>query len=145
MPTASKRQMNWSGVTFTPQGGSAVVLTGVTNVEYDSGGSLVSFSGDGDLYESLQVNDMNAPRFTITLADLGAVGSISNGTRGTFAATHNDARNKTGTGAITYTGVNAIVSTRTAGGQHRQVGSGTLAIAFESPDGQTNPVTTSAA
>ena len=59
--SATKRFMNWTGVTFTPVGGSATTITGVTSVAIDSGGSLARFSGDGDRYVTTMVNDFNEP------------------------------------------------------------------------------------
>src|SRR5450759_3125361 len=100
---ATKRFMNWTGVTFTPQNGSPTPFTGVTSIQIDSGGSLIKFSGDGDRYSTTVVNDFNDPTVTVHSADLAAVRAFPVGTGGTFSATHNDAKNGVGTGAITYT------------------------------------------
>ena len=87
---ATKRFMNWTGVTFTPQGGTATLITGVTSVEIDSGGNLLKFSGDGDRYSTTVVNDYNDPTVTIHCADLATIRSFPIGMAGTFTATHNN-------------------------------------------------------
>ena len=142
---ASKRFMNWSAVAFTPNGGTATPITGVTSVAIDSGGSLIKFSGDGDRYPTTVVNDHNEPVVTVQAADLAAVRANPAGTVGTFSATHNDARNGAGTGAITYTLANAVVATNPVQGAHRQFGHGTLTITAYSSDGVTNPLSTTIA
>ena len=141
--TTTKRFMNWTGVTFTPNGGSPMTITGVTSVSIDSGGSLLKFAGDGDRYNTTVVNDFNEPTITVQSADLAAVRANPVGTLGTFTATHNDARNGPGSGSITYTLANAIVATNPVKGSHRQFGQGTLTFASFSADGVTNPLSTS--
>lgn len=142
---ASKRFMNWTGVAFTPSGGTATPITGVTSVSIDTGGNLLKFSGDGDRYNTTVVNDHNEPVVTVHAADLAAVRANPPGTVGTFTATHNDARNGTGSGAITYTLANAVVATNPVQGSHRQFGQGTVTIAAFSTDGVTNPLSTTLA
>lgn len=132
--------MNWTGVAFTPQNGSTIVLTGVSSIQIDSGGSLLKFSGDGDRYNTTVVNDFNEPTVTVNCADLAAVRSLPVGTVGTFTATHNDARNGAGTGAITYTLANAVVASNPIQGSHRRFGQGTLTLTAFSVDGVTNPL-----
>jgi hypothetical protein len=137
--------MNWTGVTFTPFNGTATAITGVTGVAIDSGGSLAKFSGDGDRYSTTVVNDYNEPTVTVQAADLAAIRANPAGTAGTFSATHNDARNGIGTGAITYTLTNAVIATNSIRGSHRQFGQGTLTLTSYSSDGVTNPLSTSTA
>jgi hypothetical protein len=106
---------------------------------------LTKFSGDGDRYSTTVVNDFNDPTVTVHSADLAAVRAFPVGTVGTFSATHNDARNGAGTGAITYTLTNAVVASNPIHGSHRQFGQGTLTLSAMSPDGVTNPLSTSLA
>ena len=142
---ATKRFMNWTGVTFTPFNGTVTTITGVTGVLIDSGGSLVKFSGDGDRYNTTVVNDMNEPTVTVQAADLAAIRAHPVGTAGTFTATHNDAGNGNGSGAITYTLSNAVIASDSIRGAHRQFGQGVLTITAYSSDGVTNPLSTSTA
>ena len=143
--SATKRFMNWSGVAFAPFGGSAIPITGVTSVEIDTGGSLVKFSGDGDRFHTVVVNDVSDPTITVHAADLAALRANPAGTVGTFTATFNDARNGSGSGAITYTLSNAVVASSNVRGQHRQFGQGTLVLTAFSADGVTNPLSTTLA
>jgi hypothetical protein len=140
--TATKRFMNWTGVSFTPTGGSSTLITGVTSLTIDSGGTLSRFSGDGDRYYTTVVNDFNEPVITIQSADLAAIRTNPTGTVGTFSATHNDAKNGAGSGAVTYTLTNAVIATNPIQGAHRQFGQGTLTITAFSADGVTNPLST---
>ncbi len=142
--SATKRFLNWTGVTFTPTGQDPISITGVTSLGIQKhGGALLKFSGDGDRYMTTVVPDVIEPEITIQTADLTALRSIPVGTIGTLSATHNDARNGTGVGAITYTLANAVVSANTHQGEHRKFGRGTIAFSAFSVDGQTNPLTSS--
>ncbi len=143
--SATKRFMNWTGVTFTPVNGSATAITGVTSVTIDSGGSIARFAGDGDRFVTTMVNDFNEPSVTIHAADLSALQANPIGTIGTFSATHNDAKNGVGTGAVTYTLANAVVSACQVHGAHRQFGQGSMTLGAFSGDGVTNPLSTSIA
>ena len=143
--SATKRFMNWTAVTFTPIGGSATPITGVTSVSIDSGGSLARFSGDGDRYVTTMVNDFNEPTVVIQAGDLAALRANPVGTAGTLTATHNDARNGVGSGAVTYTMANAVVAACHVHGAHRQFGQGSITFAAFSGDGVTNPLATSIA
>lgn len=141
---ATKRLMNWSGLTFTPTGGSAINLTGVSNVQVALNGSIQKFSGDYDKFPTTVIADFADPLFTITTADIAAALSIY-GLRGALVAVQRDAKNGTGSGAITYTVSGAVVMDVDTGGQHRQFGQATIKICTESSDGATNPVATSVA
>lgn len=140
---ATKRQMNWTGLSMTPSGGSAVTPTGVTNVQYRHQGSVQKFSGDGDRFPTTVVADFADPMFVVTVADINAILGLF-GQRGSFTVTHKDAKLAAG-GSIQYTAANpaAVYFDGDAGGAHRQFGQGTLNVCFESADGQTNPVSTS--
>ena len=143
--SATKRYMNWSGVTFTPSNGTGTTITGVTSIAIESGSSIARFAGDGDHFVTTMVNDFNEPSVTVHAADLGALQANPVGTVGTFVATHNDARNGASTGAITYTIANAVVTSLHLRGSHRQFGQGTLLLEAFSSDGVTNPVAISVA
>jgi hypothetical protein len=141
--SATKRFLNWTGVTFTPVGGSPTVITGVTSVSIDSGGSLLKFAGDGDRYHTTVVNDFNEPTISVQAADLAAIRANPVGTVGTFTATHNDAKNGIGSGSVTYTLSNSVIASNTIRGSHRQFGQGTLTLTAFSSDGVTNPLSAS--
>jgi hypothetical protein len=142
---STNRFLNWTGVSFTPSGGAPTPISGVTSIRIDTGGSLLKFSGDGDRYSTTVVNDFNDPTVTVQSADLAALMAYPVGTVGTFIATHNDARNGTGTGAITYTLNNAVVASQPVHGSHRQFGLGEITFTAFSLDGVTNPLSISSA
>lgn len=141
--TNTKRQLNHTGVSFTPQGGSAIPATGVTAVAIDDGISLLKFAGDGDRYNTTVVNDFNEVSASVDAADQSALRSWGpGGTVGSFTATHNDAKNLavSGSFAIQYTLANAIISSRKAGGSHRQFGMEHVDFDSFSSDGVTSPL-----
>jgi hypothetical protein len=137
--------MNWTGVTFTPTSGTATAITGVSSVSIDSGGSLAKFAGDGDRFHTVVVNDFNEPVVTVQAADLASLRANPVGTVGIFTATHNDARNGTGSGSVTYTLANAVISGCQVHGAHRQFGQGSVTFHAFSSDGVTNPLSSSIA
>ncbi|GAC1463653.1 MAG: hypothetical protein NVSMB9_01350 [Isosphaeraceae bacterium] len=137
---ATKRYMNWTGVVFTPMNGAPMPITGVTSIQIDSGGSLLKFSGDGDRYNTTIVNSFNEPTITIHSADLASVRALPVGMSGTFTATHNDAKNGTGAGSMTYMLSSAVIASNPIHGTHRQFGQGVLTITAYAPDGVTNPL-----
>lgn len=141
---ATKRQMNWGPVSFTPSGGSVSTATGVTNCSVSSGGNLLKFSGDGDHFPTLTINDYSDPTITVTTADVNWAFGIDPGTRGVLAVTHKDAKLASG-GAITFTLDTAVAVSPDESGQHRQIGSATLKFDCESADGTTNPLSFSLA
>ena len=140
--SSTRRFMNWTGVTFTPANGVPAPITGVSSIHIDSGGSLAKFSGDGDRFNTTVVNDFNDPTITVNSADLGTIRSFPIGTVGTFMATHNDAKNGSGSGAVTYVMINAVVASNPVHGSHRQFGQGVLTLNSYSLDGVTNPLST---
>lgn len=136
---ATKRQMNWTGVGFTPGSGSASTATGVTQVAVKSGANLLKFSGDGDRGPSTVVNDYNEPSMQVTTADQAWLMSLVPGTQGSATATHNDAKGATG-GGIVYVLSPCVVESPDGGGQHRQIGSGMVNFVGVFPDGVTSPL-----
>jgi hypothetical protein len=137
--SATKRQMNWAAVGFTPVAGTLTAATGVTNCTVTTGGSLVKFSGDGDRGPSTVVNDFNEPALTVEAADLAWLMGLAPGTTGAATATHKDAQKATG-GDIVYTLTPCVVESPQSAGQHRQIGSGSVNFVGIFADGQTNPL-----
>lgn len=139
--SATKRHMNWTTVQLGSQ-----VFTGVSQVAFDNGGSLAKFAADGDKYNTTVVNDFNDPSASLTTADLAAAYACPVGTRGSFSAVANDAKNgvSTGQGGRTYTLANAIVAENSLSGQHRQFMTAQLSFSAESSDGTTNPLSSAA-
>lgn len=136
---ATKRQMNWSAVGFTPTAGVLSTASGVTQVAIKTGANLLKFSGDGDRGPSTVVCDYNEPSIEVTTADLAWLLGLIPGTVGALTATHNDAKLAVG-GGIVYVLTPCVVESPQAGGQHRQIGSGTANFVGVFADGVTNPL-----
>lgn len=136
---ATKRQMNWSSVAFTPSGGSALTATGVTQCSVKAGANLMKFSGDGDRGPSLVVNDYNEPSVEVTTADQAWLMALVPGTVGALTLTHDDAK-LAAQGAMVYTLSPCVVESPSGGGQHRQIGTGSVTFTGVFSDGVTNPL-----
>ena len=131
---ATKLQANWTAVSH-----GTTSITRVTQVSFSQGGSLASFSADGDHYPTVIVNLLNKPQATVKSSDAAALMGLGPGTTGTFSATHKDARNAAG-GDILYVMANAVVENVEASGSHGQFGSAQLSLLAYSSDGVTNPL-----
>jgi hypothetical protein len=131
---ASKVQANWTSVSH-----GSNPITRVTNVSFSQGGSLATFSADGDRFPTVVVNLMNRPRATVTSADTASLMNLTPGTTASFSATHKDAAAQAG-GDILYVLANAVVENVDTNGAHGQFGSATLSMLAYSSDGTTNPL-----
>ena len=142
MPTPTTLYANWTGVQFTPAGGVPIVISRVSNVEFDPGGQLTAYSGDGNRFPVGLFNLMNQPRATLESENIGAISSLAPGALGTFVAVLNDARNGAGvgSGAIQYTLSNAVVQNTPAGGRHQHFARGKATFLAFSADGVTSPL-----
>jgi hypothetical protein len=136
---ATKKQLNWSSVGFTPTAGSLIPFTGVQSVKITSGANFIRRSGDADRYPTTIVNDFNEPSMTISADDHIAMLTITPGSRGTVTATHKDAKLATG-GNIVYSLANAVPGSPDLGGDHRQIGPASIQFWGESADGTTSPL-----
>jgi hypothetical protein len=134
---ATKLQANWSNVTH-----GSNPITRVTQVSFNIGGALQSFSADGDHYPTVIVNLMNKPTASVATSDAGNVMNnalFAPGTVAVLSATHKDAKGSSG-GDILYVLANATVETATASGAHGQFGTATLSFQAFSSDGSTPPL-----
>lgn len=131
---ATKLQANWTAVSF----GSAPI-TRVSHVSFTQGGTLSTYSGDGDHFPTVIANLMSKPRATVTSADAAAIMAISPGETASFSATHKDAKGEAG-GDILYVLANAVAENSETSGAHGQFGSATLSLLAFSSDGVTNPL-----
>jgi hypothetical protein len=106
---ATNLYMNWSGVSISYGVGPTVVnLTGILNVELDASSRQEMFYGDNRKHSRLIVNTEKNRSVTISGGDVYRLMQIPDDTVVTVTATLNDAQNLTGTGAITFTLVNAV-------------------------------------
>lgn len=137
---ASKRFLNWSGVTFTPAGGTAIVINEVQSMNINDRVTLTGESGDADAMPSAKTLTYLDPQVTIRAQDIGALESLIPGVRGTLTGILNDFYNGEGTGARTYTISNCVVGSNTTDDTHRQAAVGTKVLETYSPDGRTSPI-----
>ena len=112
---ATKLYMNWTGVTVTPNGGSAINLTGVTDVSFNRSGTNKPFFGDNRQHARAIRTTNQARSVSISCGDLSALDSVAIGTVCTVVGTLNDLHNGTGSGARTYTAINAVLSSKPDG------------------------------
>ena len=132
---ATGLQKNWSPVAW-----GNTTITKVTSVDFDQGGNLLPFYGDGNIYPTVLVAQDNKPTATVQSGDIGGLQALGGpGTTGTLTATHLDAKLAAG-GAINYTLNNAVIANIVANGPRGQFGSGTLQVQAFSSDGTTNPL-----
>lgn len=131
---ATKLQRNWTAVAF-----NSVTITRVTGVNFDPGGNLIGFLGDGDIYPEVIVAQDCKPTASVESGDIGTLMGFAPGTVASLTATHNDAKLAVG-GAINYTLANAVVKSTPANGPRGQFGSGTLSLEAFSSDGTTSPL-----
>jgi hypothetical protein len=131
---ATKVQANWTGVSH-----GSTSITRVTSVTIDQGGTLKSFSADGDHFPTVVCGLMAQPKGSVTGGDTGGMMSFANGTVGQFTATHKDAHQQVG-GDVVYTLENCVVENVTTTGNHADFGHATLTFQAYSSDGTTNPL-----
>ena len=146
---ATKRFINVSSCGFTPTGGSAIPIKGVTSVTENYNAQEVRASGDADFFDTLGVVVSANPSVSIDFLNQAALenATILPGTTGTLTYTKNDARNGSTAagGALIYTLVNAVWQGQTATNPHRAIGTATGMFNSFSADGSTNPHSVTAA
>jgi len=137
---ATRLWTNPQAAGYTPAGGALLPIGRITNATIDANGQRLTFSGDGDRYDTLNVNIGNAPAITLTGGDFFKFLGLMNGGFGTLVITYEDAKNVLGTGSAVVTLINAAPDSPSGGAAHRQVGSGTITFVSSSADGITNPL-----
>ena len=104
-----------------------------------SGGKLLKFSGDTDVFTTIIANVSNEPSASFTTADVGTIMGIAPGSTNTLSATLNDAKGATG-GAVVFTMINAVFENADTKAAHAQLGSVTGTWQAYSSDGTTSPL-----
>ena len=131
---ATRLQANWTAVSL-----GTTSITKVTQVTFSQGGSLATYSADGDHFPTVIVNLMNNPSASVTSGDEATLMAIAPGTVGVFSATHKDASSAVG-GDVLYVLANAVAQNVQASGQHGAFGTATLNMLAYSSDGVTSPL-----
>lgn len=145
MATKSGRYVNWSGVSFTPSGGTATPITRVRSVSVNPRPKVLTGSADADLYPTTKRVIYADPSVEVETEDISITSVLSVGTRGSFTATLLDAVNADGTGAITVTLTGAIIVDGPWSDQHQAFGSVRIPMEAETADGVTPPLSISIA
>jgi hypothetical protein len=135
----SRANINWTGVSWTPTGGSLTSITRVTAGMFGMGGRLIKFKGDTDLYPTIIACPDQEPHASFTTADVGGMWAFAPGVAGPLVATLNDAKVVTN-GAVVFTMVNATFESATANGNHGAFATVTGTWQAFSSDGSTPPL-----
>jgi hypothetical protein len=130
--------MNWTGVGFTPDGGSLTTFDSIDRVSISTGGQLLTYKGDGSVFPTIAVNHDNRPGVQVSSSNPAQFMGLAPGTAGTWAGTHKDAKGAA-LGGIDYALVGSVESNDTEGA-HAAWGTATLSILGVSVDGTTNPL-----
>lgn len=133
--SATGVQLNWAPVIF-----NSVTLVRITQGSFDQGGSLLTFSGDADIFPTVIVNAMNEPKASFTTGDVNSFQTIAPGTTSTLIGTLKDAKGAS-SGAVVFTLANAVFESASTSGAHAAYASATGSWQAFSGDGSTNPLT----
>lgn len=123
MPTPSNQLQNWTDVTIA-WGETTLVIPEVVDVEPNPTGTMVPLNVDGNRFAALYSQQDKVREVTIKGAALNILVLIPQDTPCTITAILNDLNNGTGTGAITFVAVNAILSSNPYRGRNNELGTG---------------------
>jgi hypothetical protein len=139
--TASSLYMNWTGVTVTPLGGSAMPLKEITDIDVDRSSEMKRWYADAAKFP-LALSARNKTRkITIRGGAINLLSAIPEDTPCTVVGILNDLNNGITTGALTITCINAIVASNPFKGKNNDFGTGDLTFEAFSTDGTTDPLT----
>jgi hypothetical protein len=128
-----------STVSWTPNGGTLVSITGNIGAKPTINNQLIEFTGDAATFATLLANVKGTRGLQLSGYDVSKLMKLSTGP-GTLVVTVNDAVNGTGTGAITYTLSNAVKQDASGTHQNQSADSATLSFVAYSSDGTTDPL-----
>lgn len=143
----TNRFISTQACTFTPNGGSAIPIRGVQNVTLNEQASDVSEGGDGDLINTSAGVVQIDPQVSLEFLNAAVLNGVAPGVIGTLTWTLLDANNKavSGGGALIFTLVNAYYMPGAVNMPFRQFAKATPTFKSFSVDGQTSPLSVSAA
>lgn len=137
---ASELYMNWDPVTVTPSGGTLVTLKEVMDVELDLASQQEVFYGDARKFARMIVNTAKKRSLTIMGGNVAQLMALPDDTPCTIVATLRDAKNGTGSGAITITLANATREKINVKGQNNKFGMSSLTFNAFADSGDTDPL-----
>jgi hypothetical protein len=144
--SATNRYINWSGVGFTPTGGSLTSIASVTSVKPSRTGHPEEFKGDAALFVQAIAVPTQHREVDVETADVKAAAGLAIGSVGTLVATLGDFLNGTTAagGGFTLTVTNAVLVDNPFHGDHAKTAMGTLKFKAYAPNGTTDPFTITA-
>ena len=139
---ASNRYLNFAGASFTPAGGSAILLDGVTDASFSRDGSVEEFKGDLAVFVQLLAMPTQKRAITISLMDVGIAQTVAMGSRGAFTIKLADAVNGIAAagGGLSFTMATCMVVNNDGQGPHAKQAGSTLSFEGYSSDGVTDPL-----
>jgi hypothetical protein len=120
---ATTLYMNWTGVTVTPGGSSAITVNRVTNIALPAESSLKKFYGDAVKFPIASRPTEQTRGITITSGNCALLNTVPIGTICTVVAVLNDMTNGVGSGAITVTAINAVLQSKSMGAANNEFAS----------------------
>jgi hypothetical protein len=132
--------MSYVDATFTPEGGSAIDLTEITDVNWDLSGDPEEWYADGSNFPKLALTPKNNRRVRLTGGDVRKLLTLPQRTVGTFEVTLMDAVNRRGTGALNFTLSPCIVTGVPHKGATGKFADGEVMLMGYAPDGETDPL-----
>jgi hypothetical protein len=143
--TATNLYMDWSHCSVTPQGGSAIALTGVTDASIDGRSVIETFYADAKKYPLCARGTQSQRAVKISCGNIKQVlMQVPEATPCTIVLTLNDAINGAGVGSLTITAVNAMLETKGAQGAKNKFAMAALSfVCFGAESGGTevDPIT----
>lgn len=145
--SATNLFINWTAVSFTPSGGSLTAIDKVTSVRVNHDVNIETFKGDLAKFVQAVAATNQMREITVTTGNAKTVETIVQGAVGSFTATLADAYNGTtaGGGAQVLALTNCIVSRKDVSGDHSRFASATITFMGYAADGETDPLTITAA
>ena len=140
----SKRYVNFT-LSLTPSGGTLTAYNEITGYQVHRGKKQLMAFGDAKLYPTLIVNVENSRTITIVGGDVSKLLQLGADTVFTVVLILNDAKNGSGSGALTVTLVDATIAEDSHSGQNNEFGQSSVTFVAYSTDGTTDPLTVSEA
>lgn len=133
MPDPANLSMNWTDVTVSWPGGS-LAIPEVVDVEVDMSGAMMPWRADARRFAELIVQEDMTRKVRIVGAALNLLIQIPRNTPCTIVGILNDLANGTGTGAVTFTAVNAVLASNPLKCRSNELGTSSASFESYSPD-----------
>lgn len=133
--------MNWTGVTITYGTTPTVItMTEVLDVQVLDEEGIEQWQADGHKFATKMITATGARGLTIIGGDVYKLATIPRGTPCTVVAILNDAVNGVGTGAVTHTLSNGVMTGASRSGPSNKFAGGSATFIAFSTDGTADPL-----